>query len=165
MTFNTSVQRLISIGLLAALLGCESNPALVEQAAAPKEALQFIDLQSFDQDLSGSLNAVLPKVDVNFYNQIAPSALPDRLQNWMVAVQSGGGTVKVVPPKSTLTAKNPFLLISAVSSLWTASKMIKAASVNAQFTAAKVYDAEIMLKTDDHGQSWVDKVVFTQRKK
>jgi hypothetical protein len=165
MTLITSVQRLVLISLFAALLGCVSNPMRDEASAPPKEALQFIDLQSFDQDLSGSLTAVLPKVDVNFYDQIAPSALPDRLQNWMVAVQTGGGTVKVVPPKSTLTAKNPFLLISAVSSLWTASKMIKAASINAQFTAAKVYDAEIMLKTDDRGQSWVDKVVFTQRKK
>ena len=147
------------------LAACASPAADPGGPAAPKEELRFIDLQSFDRELSGSLGAPLPTVKVSFYDHIAPSALPERLQQWMASVQAGGGTVKVTPPKSSVTAKNPFLLISAASTLWTASKMAKEASVNAQFQKAQGYDAEILLKVDENGATVVDQVVFAQRKK
>ena len=91
--------------------------------------------------------------------------MPERLQQWMASVEAGGGTVKVTPPKSSVTAKNPFLIISAISTLWTASKMAKEAAVKAQFQKAQSYDAEILLKVDDKGDTLVDQVVFVQRKK
>lgn len=148
-----------------AIAGCESNPTQTSDASPPKAELQFVDLQGFDRDLSGSLSAQLPKVDVAFYDRIAPSAMPERLQQWMASVEAGGGTVKVIPPKSTVTAKNPFLLISAATSLWSASKMAKEMATKAQFKAAQAFDAEIVLKVDDKGATLVDKVVFIQRKK
>lgn len=148
-----------------AIVGCESNPTQTSDASPPKAELQFVDLQGFDRDLSGSLSAQLPKVDVAFYDRIAPSAMPERLQQWMASVEAGGGTVKVIPPKSTVTAKNPFLLISAATSLWSASKMAKEMATKAQFKAAQAFDAEIVLKVDDKGATLVDKVVFIQRKK
>ena len=150
---------------LPTLIGCESNPTQTSDASPPKAELQFVDLQGFDRDLSGSLSAQLPKVDVAFYDRIAPSAMPERLQQWMASVEAGGGTVKVIPPKSTVTAKNPFLLISAATSLWSASKMAKEMATKAQFKAAQAFDAEIVLKVDDKGATLVDKVVFIQRKK
>lgn len=147
------------------LVGCETNPAQSASAAPAKPELQFVDLQGFDRDLTSSLSASLPKVDVAFYDNIAPSALPERLQHWMASVENGGGSVKVVPPKSTVTAKNPFMLISAISTMWTASKMAKEISNEARFRSAQAYDAEIILKVNDKGDSLVDKVVFVQRKK
>lgn len=146
-----------------ALVACESNPSIVQSSAPPKAELQFVDLQNFDHALAGSLSAALPKVDVAFYDRVTPSALPERLQHWMASVEAGGGTVKVVPPKSSVTAKNPFLLISAISALWSASKMAKEMSTNAQFKAARSYDAQIILKADERGDSVVDRVVFIQR--
>ena len=146
-----------------ALVACESNPSIVQSSAPPKAELQFVDLQNFDHALAGSLSAALPKVDVAFYDRVTPSALPERLQHWMASVEAGGGTVKVVPPKSSVTAKNPFLLISAISALWSASKMAKEMSTNAQFRAARSYDAQIILKADERGDSVVDRVVFIQR--
>jgi hypothetical protein len=146
-----------------ALVACESNPSIVQSSAPPKAELQFVDLQNFDHALAGSLSAALPKVDVAFYDRVTPSALPERLQHWMASVEAGGGTVKVVPPKSSVTAKNPFLLISAISALWSASKMAKEMSANAQFKAARSYDAQIILKADERGDSVVDRVVFIQR--
>lgn len=163
--FSVSSQKLVLTAVMAlALVACESNPNQ-STAAPPKAELQFVDLQGFDRDLSGSLSAPLPKVDVAFYDRVAPSALPERLQQWMAAVEDGGGTVKVIPPKSSVTAKSPFLLLSAISAFWSASKTAKEVSAKAQFNAAHAYDAEIILKQDDKGNSIVDKVVFTQRKK
>lgn len=156
---------MLSLALAFALVACESNPAQSVSAAPAKSELQFVDLQGFDRDLASALSSPLPKVDVAFYDRITPSALPERLQQWMASVEAGGGSVKVVPPKSSVTAKSPFLLISAISTLWSASKTAKEMSTQSQFRAAHAYDAEIILKQDDKGESVVDKVVFVQRKK
>lgn len=145
--------------------GCANSPLSKETPVIAKPQLQFIDLQGFDRDLAGSLGTSLPKVEITFYDRITPSALPERLQKWMASVESGGGTVKITPPPSTVTAKNPFLLISAASTLWSANKMAKEASTNAQFRVAQGYDADVLLKVDDSGNTVVDKLIFSQRKK
>jgi hypothetical protein len=147
------------------LSACETNSVQSAGQMTAKPVLQFVDLSGFDRDLSVSLSAPLPRVEVAFYDRITPSAVPERLQHWMAAVELGGGSVKVVPPKSSVTAKSPFLLISLANSLWSASKIAKDVSVKAQFNSAKAFDAEIMLKVDDKGESVVDKVVFIQRLK
>lgn len=153
----------LTLVLSLALMACESNPIQPAASAPPKPELQFVDLQGFDRDLAGSLGAPLPKVDVAFVDRIVPSAMPDRLQQWMASVEAGGGKVKVVPPKSTVTAKNPLFLLSAASTLWSASKMAKEMATKAQFNAARGYDAEILLKADDRGDTVVDRVVFIKR--
>ena len=102
---------------------------------------------------------------MSFYDKVTPSALPLRLQAWLSSVEAGGGKVKVVPPKSDISAKDPFLLMSLASSLWSASKIAKEAAVKAQFYAAQAYNVELVLKDDGTGQSVVDKVVFVKRDK
>lgn len=144
---------------------CSPNLLQSESPKAPKHELKFVDLQAFDRDLANSLSAPLPKVDVTFYDRIVPSALPERLQPWIASVESGGGTVTVVPPKSSVTAKSPFLVLGAISSLWSATKVARELSAKAQFNAAHAFDAEIILKQDDKGETVVDKVAFIQRKK
>ena len=111
--------------LFLLLTACASNMPPTAAKALAKPELTFVDLQSFDRELMASLSEPLPTVEVAFFDRITPSALPDRLQHWMVSVESGGGSVKVVPPKSSVTAKNPFLLISLVTSLLSASDMLK----------------------------------------
>lgn len=144
---------------------CSPNLLQSESPKAPKHELKFVDLQAFDRDLANSLSAPLPKVDVTFYDRIVPSALPERLQPWIASVESGGGTVTVVPPKSSVTAKSPFLVLGAISSLWSATKVARELSAKAQFNAAHAFDAEIILRQDDKGETVVDKVAFIQRKK
>ena len=149
---------------LIVLSGCSSTSLAPANANPPKPDMQFVDLQGFDRDLGSALSAPLPRVDVAFYDRVSPNALPERLQRWMASVENGGGTVKVIPPKSSVTAKSPLLLISAISTLWSASSIAKDMAANAQFKAARAFDAEILLKTDDRGDSVVDKVVFVKRK-
>lgn len=151
-------------GFLA--LGALVLTACANTSTAPvpaEKSLSFLDVQSFDARMSASLNAQLPEVKVKFYDRVSPSALPERVQNWMAAVENNGGRVSVVPPKSTLTAKNPFLLIGAISSLWSASRTAQEISREARFKAAAQYDARVVLGTDDNGQSVVDHLEFVQR--
>ena len=102
---------------------------------------------------------------MGIYDKVSPSALPTRLQTWLSSVESGGGKVRVIPPKSDISAKDPFLLLSLASSLWSASKAAKEAAAQAVFNSAHAYDAEVLLKSDASGQSIVDKVVFVKRAK
>ena len=161
----TTYKLAFTLALAFSLVACDSNPTQPESTAPAKAELQFLDMQGFDRDLAGSMSATLPKIEVAFYDRVTPSAMPERLQKWMASVQAGGGTVKVVPPKSTVTAKSPFLLISAISTIWSASKMVKEMSTQAQFKNAQDFDAEILLKTDEKGESLVDRVVFVHRNK
>jgi hypothetical protein len=154
---------LLTTGLMSACATDSPSPAAQSAAAAANTDLQFVDLASFDKDLSGSLAKPVPKVEVAFYDRVTPSALPDRMQKWMASVEDSGGSVKVVPPKSTVTAKNPFLLLSAVSAIYSANKLAHAASADALLHAARVYDAEILLKVDGRGDTVVDKIVFERR--
>ncbi len=173
----------ISICAALAFSGCASAPAPAAASAstgtaaaaksspdtspspspAAKPSLEFVDLQAFDSDLRTSLSAPLPKVDVAFFGRITPSALPERLQHWMTAVQAGGGSVKVVPPASTVTTRNPMMLINLLSSFWTASEAIKSRSTQAQYRVAHAFDAQIVLKLDDKGDTVVDRVVFLKK--
>jgi len=123
--FSTISKIAVSIALVFLLLAFETSPAPVSSGSPPKAELQYVDLQSFNRDLGNSLQSSLPKIEVTFYDRATPSVMPARLVLWMAAVESSGGTVTVVPPKSTVTAKSPFLLLSALSSLWTASKVAK----------------------------------------
>ena len=165
MNYSLALRLATVLALVLTIVACESAPSQSSSAAPPKPELQFVDLQGFDRDLGQSLSAPLPKVDVAFYDRVTPSALPERLQPWMAAVESGGGTIKVVPPKPSVTTRSPFLIISAISSIWTANKMAKEMAAQARFKAAQAYDAEIILKLDDKGDTVVDKVVFVERKK
>lgn len=165
MKLNFPMNLMACVLLLVSLTACETNPAQPARPVAAKAELQFVDLAGFDRDLSASLSATLPRIEVAFYDRITPSAVPERLQHWMAAVELGGGSVQVVPPKSSVTAKSPFLLVSLMSSLWSASKVVKDLSMKAQFKPAQAFDAQIILKADDKGESVVDKVVFLQRKK
>jgi hypothetical protein len=149
--------------LATSLGGCATGPTSKADAGPPKSELQFVDMPGFDKSLTGSLGAALPKVDVGFYDRITPSALPDRLQTWLAAVEEGGGKVKVTPPKPVAGTRSPLLIVSALTSLWSASKIAREMAAREQFKTAGAYDAEILLKLDDKGQTVVDKVVFSQR--
>ncbi len=55
--------------------------------------------------------------------------------------------------------------MSAISSIWSASKMIKNLSTQGQFKAANAFNAEIILKRDENGEAVVATVVFLQKPK
>ena len=165
MNVTMKYRQTLVLSLLIGLAGCQTNPLQPATPTPPKASLQFLDLQGFDQDMTQSLSASLPQVEVAFFDRVTPSAMPERLQQWVSSAQQGGGQVTVTPPKSSVTAKNPFLLISAISTLWSASNMAREMATKSQFQAARGYNAEIILKQDDRGDTVVDKVIFAKKSK
>lgn len=170
LAFRSVTAALAFMGL-ALLVACStpnaslSNPSGAAVApAAAQSKLDFMDLANFDRELNASLGAKLPSVDVAVVNSTTATAIPLRLQAWLQAVESGGGTVKVSPPHSTVTAKNPLLLLSLVSGVWNSIKATNAIRAHELHKSAQLYDAEIVLKIDDKGERLIDKIVFTERK-
>ena len=67
------------LSMASFLTACQTSPNQ-STTSVPKSQLQFIDLHSFDHDLSAALAAPLPTVDIAFYDRITPSALPERIK-------------------------------------------------------------------------------------
>lgn len=153
----------IAVLIIASQSACATDPVTPVDTNPAKPALHFVDLQGFDTDLASSLSTQLPRVEVGFYDRVTPNSLPLRLQTWLTSVDAGGGKVKITPPKSDITAKDPFLLLSLASSLWSASKLAKEAATKYQYFSAHEYDAEVVLKDDGKGQTVVDHIVFAKR--
>lgn len=159
------MQRLIILLLCFSLWACETSPVSKVDQGPPKSELHFMDFSGFDRDLISSLSSTLPRVDVVFFDRVTPSALPERLQHWMAAVEVGGGTVKVVPAPTSEPKTRSLLLLSVITTLWSSSQMAKDMAAKAQFKVAQAYDAEILLGADEHGNSVVRKVSFVHREK
>jgi hypothetical protein len=152
---------LIGVLIAALLTACASPPATKAEA---KPNIEFIDLDGFDQSLNASLTAKLPTVDVTVVNATTATSIPPRMQAWLQSVESGGGKVTVVPPKSSVTSKNPLLLLSLVSGVWNTTRVVKAVDSHTLRKPASTYNAEILLKIDDKGERLIDKIIFTERK-
>lgn len=166
--------KLICLLLLMAVLLTETGCASVTNQRVgnsivgelDNKDLQFIDLTSFDKSLAHRLSHHAQDVTVVFYNRLTPSQLPDRLQHWIGAVESQGGHVKVIPPPSppgAVVAKNPFLLISGLVSLWSTKKAYAEILRREDLKSAKQYDATLMLKQGEAGEVFLDKIIFKRR--
>ena len=142
--------------LLAACTNLNPLPA--------KPLLEFVDLSSFDRELNSALTAKLHNVNVTVVNNVNATQIPERMQAWLHAVEAGGGTVTVSPPKSTVVAKNPLLLLTIVSGIWNGIKAAQALKSYEAHKSARAYDAEIVLKISEEGDRLIDKVIFTERK-
>jgi hypothetical protein len=146
------------------LVGC-AHPIHTSSAPAPVQAeLRFVDVQKFDKELRASLSQPLPEVEVSLFNAVTPNQIPERLQNWLAAVEDGGGVVQVIPPPTDLKPKDPLLKLSLVNTLWSDSKTAKEVASGLLFKSAQQYNAQILLKTDGQGVSVVDRIIFVQRK-
>jgi hypothetical protein len=62
-----------------------------------------------------------------------------------------------------VATRNPLLLISAGSAIWSGTKALKEMAEKYPLQRAKASDAEIVLKNDDKGDAMVDKIIFSQR--
>jgi hypothetical protein len=167
LVFTSSKRSLL--GVLAVLItswltACANPPAGTgAQATAAQPNLEFVDIDNFDRSLNASLVAKLAQVDIAVVNNVTATAIPPRLQAWLHAVESGGGTVKVIPPQSSVTAKNPMLLLSLVSGIWNTIKATKAFNAHELHKPAAQYDAQIVLKISEQGDRLIDKILLTQR--
>ena len=134
-------QKLAVACVIAALVGCAADTSLVNSKVEAKSNIVFIDIGKFDSELHASLVEKSEPVVVSFYDKVSPNAMPERLQKWLTTVERSGGKIEIEPPANELAPKNPALLLSLFSGLWSSMKaasqiqdeqVVKAANIKAE---------------------------------
>jgi hypothetical protein len=161
----------ISRGCLPALLlvvalavpGCATQrpERTAEEVHGP---LRFVDVQKFDRDLADSLRNADQPVDVLFYEKVSPNDVPQRLQKWIAAAESGGGKLHVEPPPDEPTPKNPLALIGLLGSLFSNAKVVGQISDEAMFASARGRDVIIALERNSRREIVISKITLAKRR-
>ncbi len=177
-TITRALAALMPLCLAAGCASVPSSPVPGSADAAQRTApdasatgradeLTFVDLPSFDQRLAGQLSQDVAAVSITFYDQMTISRLPERLQNWLTAVENEGGKVQVqsapVTQAGGITAKSPLLVVSAIATLWSARKTLADMMYRADLKKTKAYDATLVLKVDPNGSQVLDRIVLNRR--
>jgi len=134
--------------------------APTDTAAATPAALPFLDLPRFDTALAAALHSPEPQVVVTFYQQVSPNQLPQRLQKWLTAIEQSGGALEVAPPPGDLVPRNPVMLLSLVSGLWTSVKAWGEIKESHVLQAAAGHQATLQLGRGAEGDIVVSRLVF-----
>jgi len=153
--------------LLLILSGCATAPN-APSAEVDSPVVAFIDLDKFDRQLSSSLSAQLPQVEVPFLERVSPNKIPERMKVWLNHIESNGGRIQVQEPPSAsgVTAKNPFLIFSIINALKTLSDLsIKDAREKNFFQHIKGHDAKVILSHNADNEVVVDRIIFVKSSK
>ena len=161
---STATFALIFPILAIALSACTAVPtAQIMEVSSPVVA--FIDLDKFDRQLSTSLSASLPQVEVPFFERVSPNKIPERMKVWLNHIESNGGRIQVQEPPSSsgVTAKNPFLIFSIINALKTLSDFsAKEAKEQNFFQHIKGHDAKVILSHNADNEVVVEKIIFVK---
>lgn len=155
--FNIYIYSILTI----LLFGC-SSVSLVEPGKSSPQ-MSFIDIAKFDRDMTASLSDKYDSIQVDFYNKVNPNSLPDRLQNWLSAVEKNGGKVEIKRPEGELASKDPFSLISLASTLYSNLKAKANAAFEKNYDSAKGRNAVIQLERNKDGDVVVSKISFIKK--
>ena len=153
--------------LLLILSGCATAPN-APSAEVTSPVVAFIDLDKFDRQLSSSLSAQLPEVEVPFLERVSPNKIPERMKVWLNHIENNGGRIQVQEPPSSsgVTAKNPFLIFSIINALKTLSDLsAKDAQEKNFFQHIKGHDAKVILSHNADNEVVVDRIIFVKSSK
>ena len=145
------------------IVGCSST-VNISQEIKPSNQLNFIDIGKFDNDLAVSLKELDATVDIAFYQKVSPNQMPERLQKWISSVEQSGGRVNVEQPNGELAPKDPFSIISIISSIIGGAKNFADFRTNDIYKHINGRDASVKLVRNSNGEVVVDKVQFVKRK-
>jgi hypothetical protein len=151
---------LLFVGCL--IIGCSSTVNTFQEVK-PTNQLNFIDLGKFDRELAVSLKDIDESVGVSFYEKVSPNQVPERLQKWISSVEQSGGRVNVEQPKGEMTSKDPFSIISIISSIIGGAKNFADYRKNDIYQNMKGRDAVVELERNPKGEVVVSRVQFVKR--
>lgn len=156
------------VGVAVAMAGCIQDMPVREAAdgagARPAAAgspvvLTFNDIQTFDKEMEKSLKGNPEKVTVVVEDRVPLKEMPPRVDKWLAAVDNGGGKVNVKSDVPELRTRALPLLGAA----FTAYQFFKESAKDAQYDAAKAYDATVIYKRDANGDRVVDRIEMSRR--
>jgi hypothetical protein len=158
------MKKTLTICILMLMSACATNPSVVLESKEPQQKLSFVDISTFDRDLSASLKAPYDAVEVAFYEKVKPNAMPEKLQKWISSVEREGGKVKVEPPPNEPTPRSPLGVFSLLGTLYSSIKNLALFNNDKMFEASKGRDAVIVLERNAGGEVVVSKVQFVKNK-
>ena len=147
------------------LTGCANKPVNLFEAGQSKSKIDFIDISSFDRDLSTSLSDKHNSVEVAFYEKVSPNHVPDRLQKWLSSVEKTGGKVEVRRPEGEFASKDPFALLSLAGTLFSTLKTLATKPFEQDYETAKGRNAIIQLERNKSGEAVISKIMFVKPEK
>jgi hypothetical protein len=160
---NLSNLKKIGLGLVIGLLfGCAADQSAINSKVEAKSNLVFIDISKFDAELHASLIEKNEPIVVSFYDKVSPNGMPERLQKWLTSVERNGGKVEIEPPANELAPKDPMLLYSLFSGLWSGMKAATQIQDQQVVNAAKGRKAVISLERNAAKELVVGKVTFVK---
>jgi hypothetical protein len=157
-----SLQKIGIACLITVLFGCAADQSLLNSKAEAKSNIVFIDIGKFDSELHASLVEKSEPVVVSFYDKVSPNAMPERLQKWLTTLERSGGKIEIESPPNELAPKNPALLLSLFSGLWSGMKAMTEIQDEQALKAAKGRTAVISLERNAAKQLVVSKVTFVK---
>lgn len=156
-------QKLALACVVTVLLGCTTDQSTINSKVEAKSNITFIDIGKFDSELHASLiGKANEPIVVSFYDKVSPNEVPPRLQKWLTSVERNGGKVEIEPPPNEFAAKDPMLLISLFSGLFSSMKAITQIQDEQVIKAAKGRTAVISLERNAAKQLVVGKVTFVK---
>ena len=143
--------------LILLLLITHPLTALVSaQTEASTAPLMFMDSKLFDNRLSKELAGTKDTVEVEISGKVSLNSLPPRIDKW-ISVVGENGQLDIKPVENK--ARSMFGLVSTVYSFL---ENVRAESV---FEPATRYNATIYYRKDGNGDSVIERIVFTKKKK
>lgn len=124
----------------------------IDQNHPDTASLKFIDLDSFDIDMSALMAREYANIEVGFHGTVSVNNIPQRLQQWLSPVEQYGKGVTVQHEQQEFIDKSIAL---AVTLLLRAIPFVKDGQRN---ELVKPYSAELSLPVV--GQDNLSKVVF-----
>ncbi len=142
------------------LLAAAYAPLSLAQVDAPQEALElpqvltFLDSKLFDAKLSRELDKNGGRVEVDISGRIPLSAIPPRLDRWMTKVGEHGSVELREGGTRTRT------LFGVIPMIFSA---FQAMSEERMLAPATQYNATLIYKKDQHGDTLLERIVFVRK--
>ncbi len=135
-------------------------PAFAQPSAAPDSTapLTFMDSKLFDGRLSKELATGKDTVEVEISGKVSLNSLPSRIDKWITVVGEHG-QLEVKPADSAPKTRSFFGIASTIYSF------IESVRSEAVFEPATQYNAVIYFRKDAGGDSLIDRIIFTRKKK
>lgn len=135
-------------------------PIAADTTAVNSTKLTFIDSRIFDVELFKYLEANKEVVEINVSGRIALSSIPPRLDRWISKAAEGGGKVEILPMPATR-----LFIFSLISMAFSSLGIWEKFREENAYDQAKKYDVKIFYKKEPAGDTIIEKIVMTKRKK
>jgi hypothetical protein len=136
------------------------NSSVTNRSGLKKASLTFMDSKLFDGKLAKELDSGKDVIEVEISGRMPLNNIPSRIDRWLI-VSADEGTVETLPSPPKVHSKGIFLLAPMVFSAFGYFKNMQEEKM---YDTAKRYDTKIYYRTDENGDSLIDKIVLVKRK-